>query len=160
MTSSAAKPSGFDPRAVPESNSTSYPAPYAERARQRWFRRLGDHAGLSHFGVNLVRVEPGGRSSERHWHREQDEFVYVLEGEAVLVTDAGEELLGPGMCAGFPAGKANGHHFLNRGDRDLVFLVVGDRTPSEEANYPDIDMHGRTGPDGRMRFTRKDGSAF
>lgn len=154
------KPSGFDPHSVPESNSTSYPMPYAELARKRWFRRLGDHAGLSHFGINLCRIEPGGQSSERHWHQEQDEFVYVLEGEAVLVTDASEEILGPGMCAGFPAGAPNGHHFQNRSDRDLVFLVVGDRTPSEVATYPDIDMHGRTGPDGRMRFTRKDGSSF
>lgn len=154
------EPSGFDPLSVPESNASGYPSPYREAAAKRWNRRLGDHAGLTHFGVNLTRIEPGGQSSQRHWHREQDEFVHVLEGEAVLVTDAGEEVLRAGMCAGFPAGRANGHQFLNRSDRDVLLLVVGDRTPTEEANYPDIDMHGVAGPDGRMRFTRKDGSPF
>lgn len=153
-------PSGFDPLSLPESNATSYPEPYRAANQMRWNRRLGDHAGLTHFGVNLTRIVPGGQSSHRHWHLRQDELVYVLEGEAVLVTDAGEETLRAGMCAGFPAGARNGHHFLNRSDRDVLLLVIGDRTPDDEVGYPDIDMAGRAGPDGRYRFTRKDGTPF
>src|SRR5215469_3720961 len=120
------KPKAFDPLALPESNATSYPEPYRAENQRRWNRRLGDHAGLKNFGVNLTRIVPGGQSSSRHWHSRQDEFVYVLSGEVVLETDGGEEILRPGMCAG----------------------------------YPDIDMHGRMGPDGRYRFTRKDGRDF
>jgi uncharacterized cupin superfamily protein len=155
MTSKA-----FDPLSLPESNATSYPEPYRAANQQRWNRRLGDHAGLKNFGVNFTRIVPGGQSSSRHWHARQDEFVYVLAGEVILHTDAGEETLRPGMCAGFPAGSRNGHRFLNRSTADALLLVVGDRTPEDEIGYPDIDMHGRLGPDGRFRFTRKDGSAF
>jgi uncharacterized cupin superfamily protein len=157
---SMTKPSGFDPLSLPESNATRYPEPYRSTAKKRWNRRLGDHSGLKNFGVNITRIEPGGQSSQRHWHLLEDEFVYVLEGEAVLVTDAGEEVLAAGMCAGFPAGAENGHHFLNRSDRDVLLLVVGDRKPGEEAFYPDIDMHGGDGPDGRFIFTRKDGTPY
>lgn len=153
-------PSGFDPLSLPESNATSYPEPYRAENQKRWNRRLGNHAGLTNFGVNLTRIVPGGQSSHRHWHLRQDEFVYVLEGETVLVTDAGEETLAAGMCAGFPAGARNGHHFLNRSDRDVLLLVVGDRTPGDEGGYPDIDMVARAGPDGRYVFTRRDGSPF
>lgn len=154
------KPSGFDPLSLPESNSTGYPEPYRAAALKRWNRRLGDHAGLRNFGVNLTRLEPGGQSSHRHWHKRQDEFIYVLEGETVLVTDAGEEVLKPGMCAGFPAGSKNGHHFLNRTQRDVLLLVVGDRTPNEEAGYPDIDLHGVTDAAGKFRFLHKDGTPY
>ena len=154
------KPSGFDPLSLPESNASSYPEPYRGANLQRWNRRAGDHAGLTHFGVNLTRIVPGGQSSHRHWHKMQDEFVYVLEGGAVLVTEAGEEVLKAGMCAGFPAGSPNGHQFLNRSTSDALLLVVGDRTATEEVVYPDIDMHGRTDADGRLRFTRKDGTDF
>ncbi|BBK32865.1 putative cupin superfamily protein [Stella humosa] len=152
--------SGFDPKSLPESNSTSYPAPYRDGNMQRWYTRVGDHAGLTAFGVNLTRIVPGGQSSHRHWHTRQDEFVHVLEGEAVLVTDAGEEVLTAGMCAGFPAGTGNGHHFLNRSDADVLLLVVGDRTPDEEVGYPDIDMHGKTDAAGRFRYYRKDGTPY
>ncbi len=154
------KPKGFDPLGVPESNATSYPEPYRAENQRRWNRRLGDHAGLANFGVNLTRIVPGGQSSCRHWHSRQDEFVYVLVGEVVLETDAGEEVLRPGMCAGFPAGTPDGHRFLNRSSADALLLVVGDRTSGDEVGYPDIDMHGRLGPDGRYRYTRKDGTAL
>lgn len=154
------KPSGFDPKSLPESNSTSYPEPFRAGNTRRWYRRLAAHAGITHYGVNLVRIEPGGMSSQRHWHMKEDEFVYVLDGETVLVTDAGEQVLTPGMCAGFPAGVRNGHHFLNRTSRDVLLLVVGDNAPDEEVGYPDIDMHGSTGADGRFRFTRKDGTPY
>jgi uncharacterized cupin superfamily protein len=154
------KPKGFDPLSLAESNATGYPEPYRAANQKRWNRRLGDRAGLTNFGVNLTRIVPGGQSSSRHWHSRQDEFVYVLSGEVVLETDAGDEVLLPGMCAGFPAGVADGHRFVNRGDADVLLLVIGDRTSGDEAFYPDIDLHGRMDPDGRYRFTRKDGSAF
>ena len=152
------KPKGFDPLSLPESNATSYPEPYRTQNQRRWNRRLGDHAGLRNFGVNLTRIAPGGQSSCRHWHSHQDEFVYVLSGAVVLETDAGEETLAAGTCAGFPAGQRDGHRFLNRSETDAVLLVIGDRTAADEVGYPDIDMHARLGPDGRYRFTRKDGS--
>jgi len=154
------KPSGFDPKSLPESNSTSYPEPFRDGGSNRWYRRVGDHAGLKNFGVNLTRIVPGGMSSQRHWHTKEDEFVYVLEGEVVLVTDAGEEILKPGMCAGFPAGAANGHHFRNRTSKDVLLLVVGDRVHSDECHYPDIDLYIGPGADGKHRFTRKDGTPY
>ena len=153
-------PKVFDPLELPESNATSYPEPHRADNQRRWNRRLGDHAGLKNFGVNFTRIVPGGQSSSRHWHSRQDEFVYVLEGEVVLETDAGEENLRSGMCAGFPAGTRDGHRFLNRSSTDVLLLVVGDRTPGDEAGYPDIDMHAVMGPDGRYRFARKDGTGF
>lgn len=152
------KPKGFDPLSLPESNATSYPEPYRAENMRRWNRRLGDHAGITNFGLNLTRIVPGGQSSSRHWHSRQDEFIYVLSGEVVLETDAGEEVLCAGQCAGFPAGERDGHRFLNRSSADALLLVVGDRTSGDEVGYPDIDMHGRLGADGRYRFTRKDGT--
>lgn len=152
------KSASFDPLALPESNATSYPKPYRAENQSRWNRRLGNHAGLTNFGVNMTRIAPGGQSSARHWHTRQDEFVYVISGEVILETGAGKELLRAGSCAGFPAGVRNGHRFLNRSDTDVLLLVVGDRTPGDEVGYSDIDMHGRLGPDGRYNFERKDGS--
>ncbi len=151
---------GFDPLAVPESNATGYPEPYRAANQQRWNRRLAAHAGLGNFGVNLTRIVPGGQSSHRHAHSRQDEFVYVLEGEVVLETDAGIETLRAGMCAGFPCGTGNAHRFVNRSSEDVVLLVVGDRTAGDEVAYPEIDMHARMAPDGTYRFTRKDGSRY
>jgi uncharacterized cupin superfamily protein len=152
--------SGFDPLALPESNATSYPEPFRIDNQQRWSRRLGAHAHLRNFGVNLTRVVPGGQSSHRHAHSRQDEFVYVLQGEVELETDAGVEVLRTGMCAGFPAGTGNAHRFVNRGGADVLLLVVGDRTGGDEVSYPDIDMHARMGPDGKYVFARKDGTAY
>ncbi len=151
---------GFDPLGVTESNATSYPEPHREANQHRWNRRLGDHAGLTNFGVNITRIVPGGQSSCRHWHSRQDEFVYVLAGEAILETDAGEEVLRAGMCAGFPAGARDGHRFVNRTDADVLLLVVGDRTAGDEVGYSDVDMQARLEADGRYHFTRKDGSSF
>jgi uncharacterized cupin superfamily protein len=145
---------------VPESNATSYPEPFRENQRKRYNRRLGDHAGLKNYGVNLTRVAPGGQSSARHAHSRQDEFAYVLEGELVLVTDAGRETVGPGTCVGFPAGTGDGHHFLNLTDKDAVFLVVGDRTDGDEVAYPDIDLELKPGPDGTRAFYHKDGTPY
>jgi len=152
--------SAFDPLTLPESNATSYPEPYRAANQQRWNRRLGDHAKLTNYGVNLTRIVPGGQSSHRHAHSRQDEFIYVLQGEVELETNAGIEVLRPGMCAGFPAGGDNAHRFVNRSAEDALLLVVGDRTAGDEVSYPDIDMHGRMGPDGRYRFTHKDGTPY
>jgi len=135
--------------------ATGYPTPYRERVAGRSKARLGDAFGLKNFGVNLTRLEPGAESALRHWHTRQDEFVYVLEGELVLVTDAGETVLRPGMCAGFPGGKPDGHHLVNRGERTAVYLEVGDRTPGDEAFYPDADLVHRDG-----RFFRRDGTPW
>jgi len=134
---------------------SSYPAPFDAQCAKRLRRRLGDAAGLGDFGVNLLRLPPGSWSSQRHWHRLEDEFVYVLEGEVTLVTDAGEELLRPGDCAGFKAGVPDGHHLQNRAARDAVVLEVGSRKAEDSGEYPDIDL--RFGPGG---FTHRDGKPY
>src|ERR1043165_7260763 len=136
----------FRPTDLPENNSSGYPAPFREGQRKRWFRRLGGHGCLKNFGVNLIRVATGGQSSARHAHSKQDEFVYILEGEFVLVTDAGRTTVGPGSCIAFPAGTGDGHHFLNETGRDAAFLVVGDRTAGDDVIYPDIDLELKAGP--------------
>jgi uncharacterized cupin superfamily protein len=150
----------FDPADVPESNATGYPAPYRQDNLSRYNRRLGQHAGLTNFGVNITRIVPGGQSSHRHAHSKQEEFVYVLEGEVILQTDGGEQTLGPGTCAGFPAGTGEAHRFVNRSDRDVLLLVAGDRSAGDEVTYPDIDMLGRVQEDGKFRFFHKDGTPY
>jgi uncharacterized cupin superfamily protein len=149
----------IDAKAVPEQSGSSYPAPYRQAVMGRAHRRLGDAFGLKNFGVNLTRLAPGAWSSQRHWHTTEDEFVYVVEGEVVLKTDAGEQALRPGMCVGFPAGRQDGHHFINRTDRDVLFLVVGDRRDDDECDYPDIDLAQRI-IDGEHRFVRKNGAPY
>jgi uncharacterized cupin superfamily protein len=120
---------------------SSYPPPYDQPCKERKRWRLGDAAGLTQFGVNLVRMPPGTWSSQRHWHTAEDEFVWVLEGEVVLVTDEGEQVLRAGECAGFAAGIPNGHHLQNRSARDALLLEVGSRCPAADGcDYPDIDM--------------------
>jgi uncharacterized cupin superfamily protein len=149
----------LDPATVPARRGSDYPPPFDRLVATRERRRLGDALGLRNFGVNLLRLPPGCASSQRHWHTRQDEFVYVLDGEAVLVTDGGEQTLRAGMAAGFPAGTGDGHHLVNRSDRDAVLLEVGDRTEGDEVDYSDIDMMIRW-VDGEERFLRKDGTAY
>jgi uncharacterized cupin superfamily protein len=153
------KAPAFDPKDLPEQSSTGYPEPYKSRVAGRHRRRLGDTAGLKNFGVNLTRLDPGAESSMRHWHAKQDEFIYVLEGEVTLVTDAGRQKLSPGMAAGFPAGKTDGHQLVNETDRPVLYLEIGDRTPEDGATYSDVDMAARM-VDGKWVFTHKDGSPF
>jgi uncharacterized cupin superfamily protein len=119
---------------------TDYPPPHDAPCRERRRRRLGDLFGLSQFGINQLELPPGAWSSHRHWHERQDELVYVLEGEATLVTDQGETTLGAGMVAGFPAGTGNGHHIVNRSGSVVRLLEIGTRTREETAHYSDIDM--------------------
>jgi uncharacterized cupin superfamily protein len=148
----------IDIETAPLRAGTSYPAPFDAPCRDRARRQLGDAAGLTQFGVNLLRLPPGQWSSQRHWHSAEDEFVYVVEGEGVLVTDQGEEVLRPGDCAAFPAGVANGHHIQNRSDRELVLLEVGSRRPADDGcTYPDIDL---LAPPGSRGYTRRDGAPY
>ncbi len=134
------RPPALDPAAVPELRGSSYPESFASRMGDRAKRRLGDACELTKFGVNLVALGPGGQSALRHWHTLEDEFVYVLEGEVVLVTNDGEQVLSAGMCAGYPAGKRDGHHFMNRSDRPARYLEIGNRIEGDNAFYPDDDL--------------------
>lgn len=137
---------------------TLYPPPFDEPCRARQRTRLADAAGLTQYGVNLVRLKPGAWSSQRHWHTEQDEFIYVLSGELTLVTDAGAETLRAGDCAGFKAGDGDGHHLQNRSNRDAVVLEIGARRPEENGvSFPDIDMEGPCQIDG---FVHRDGTPY
>jgi len=148
----------IDIPAEPTRAGAGYPAPFDApcAGRRRW--ALGDMAGLSQFGVNLLRIGPGVWSSQRHWHTAEDEFVYVVEGEVVLVTDAGEQVLRVGDCAGFPAGAPDGHHLQNRTDREAVLLEMGSRRPESDAcHYPDIDLFA---PAEDPRYFHKDGTAY
>jgi uncharacterized cupin superfamily protein len=123
-------------------------------------RALGDALGLTKIGVNHTTLMPGRQSALRHWHSAEDELIYVLSGEVVLVTDAGEQLLGPGMCAGFPAGSPDGHCLHNRSGAPAVYLEISNRAPDDRAVYPDDDLTYRKGEDGRPVFARKDGSTY
>jgi len=134
------KPPAFDPEAVAEIRGCGYPEPFRTRMGDRVKRRLGDACGLTRFGVNLVTLGPGGQSALRHWHTLEDEFVYVVSGKLVLVTDAGEQTLTAGMCAGYPAGRRDAHHFVNRGSAPAKYLEIGNRDPGDNAFYPDDDL--------------------
>jgi uncharacterized cupin superfamily protein len=143
----------IDTGAAPCRKGCDYPPPFDGPCRERVRHALGDAAGLTQFGVNLQRLPPGTWSSQRHWHTAEDEFVWVLEGEVVLVTDTGEELLTKGDCAGFKAGAADGHHIQNRSNKDAVLLEIGSRRPDDDiVEYPDIDLHWSDATD----YTRKD----
>jgi uncharacterized cupin superfamily protein len=142
---------------------TSPPFPaamVAKVAAGRDKRPLGDLFGLANFGVNLTRLAPGAYSALRHAHAKQDEFVYVIEGEATLITDTGETVLRQGMCAGFKAGTGDAHHLVNRGRKDVVFLEVGDRSAGDAVSYPDDDVVGFFAPDGKWKYTKKDGTPY
>ena len=143
----------------PRSNRTFYPEPFASMMHGREKRQLGEAFGLSNFGVNLTRLEPGARSALRHTHSRQDELIYILEGNPTLYTDEGASQLTPGACAGFKAGSGNGHHLINESDADVLYLEVGDRTSKDRADYPDDDLKAEL-VDGCWSFTHKDGSPY
>jgi uncharacterized cupin superfamily protein len=144
---------------VPVKTGSIYPEPYAAQMQGRSSLRLGQAGGLTQFGVNLVILAPGARSSLRHWHRHEDEFVMVTQGECVLVQDAGETLMQAGDCAAFPAGDPDGHCLVNRSKAEARFLVVGTRAPSEVVTYSDVDMMVVM-EGGDARFTYKDGTPW
>ncbi len=135
---------------------TLYPPPFDQPCRARERTRLGDAAGLTQYGVNLLRLPPGTWSSQRNWHAKEDEFVYVLSGDVVLVTNAGEELLRAGDCTGFKAGDPDGHCLQNRGKVDAVVLEIGSRIPGEASTYSDIDMKTEPG----VGYVHKDGTPY
>ena len=135
---------------------TSYPAPLAGQLAGRFYRRLGEASGLEDIGVSHVILQPGAWSSQRHWHEGIDEFVVMLEGEAVLVENEGETILRAGDCASFPKDVANGHHLINRSDRPCTFLAIDSRAGEGDCHYPDADLHYSQAAG---HYTRKDGSA-
>jgi len=148
----------IDITALPVTVGSGYPAPFDLPCAARGRQRLGEAAGLTDFGVNLLRLPPGVWSSQRHWHSAEDEFVYVLDGEVVLVTETGEEVLRPGDCAGFKAGVHDGHHLQNRSTRDAVVLEVGSRKHAEDAGeYPDVDLRFLAGGAG---YVHRDGRPY
>lgn len=147
----------IDKSAIVPNTGTRYPPPHDAPCRGRHWLRLGDAAGLTQFGVSQYRLAPGVWSSQRHWHSHEDEFVYVLSGELVLVTDSGEETLRAGDCAGFRGGVRDGHCLQNRSSADAEFLVVGSRIDEDHGEYSDIDMVFLAGDGG---YRRKDGSRF
>lgn len=138
---------------------SNYPEPFFSRMGKREKRVLGDLFGLKNFGVNLTTLHPGGESALLHSHSKKDEFIYILQGEAVLVTDEGEVALKAGMCAGFPAAGI-AHQLVNRSTGDVTYLEIGDRTAGDEGSYPNDDLAAALGPDGKWLFTHKDGSAY
>jgi len=142
---------------VPERRGVGYPPPFDTLSAERIRQRLGNAGGLADFGINLMRLPPGNWSSQRHWHSHEDEFVFVLEGELVLVEDGGETVLRTGDCAAFPKGTGNGHHMINRSDAVAAYLEIGSRHPDDVTTCSDIDMMS-TNADGR--FVHKDGAPY
>ena len=149
----------LDPSMLPERRGSGYPEPFRTAVADRAKRALGDPFELTHFGVNLVHLPPGCWSSQRHWHSHEDEFVMIVEGELVLVTDAGEQPMRPGMVAGFPAGRADGHHLINRSDQPATYLEIGSRSDVDEVVYSDIDMELRL-RGGDHVFVRRGGEPY
>ncbi len=145
----------LDPMTVDAGLTTIYPEEFKAMCIGREKRKIGDVLGLNNFGVNLVTLKPGAASAQRHWHSHSDEFVYILEGEVTLITDAGEQVLGAGMVAGFPANDADGHHLVNKTESDVLYLEIGDRPPKDDVDYPDIDMLLRDG-----KLVHKDGTPY
>ena len=147
---------------APAGSGSRYPAPFDTPCKTRSWHRLGDAVGLSQFGANLVRLPPGAWSSQRHWHAVEDEFVWVVEGEVILVTNSGDEPMRAGECAGFKGGDRDGHCFQNRSKADAVLLVIGSRDDDDSGDYPDIDMtFGKGRYSGApVIFRRKDGTPY
>lgn len=144
---------------IPIDTATGYPPPFNKAVEGRGRKRLGRAAGLTQFGVNLCTLKPGAASTHRHWHENEDEFVYVLSGEVVLREDDGDTVLKSGDAAAWKAGVANGHCLVNRSDRDALFIEVGTRAPNERAHYSDIDMQVERDDKG-IRYTKKNGEPY
>ena len=148
----------LDPNTIDVRIGATYPAEFAASTAERAKRSLTSALGLTQSGVNVTELPPGAASALKHWHSHEDEFVYVLAGEVVLVTDEDEQVLGPGMCAGFPGGVEKGHFIVNRSAASATILEVGSRNDRDEGNYPDDDLHCVAGRYQKPRFTRKDGT--
>jgi uncharacterized cupin superfamily protein len=140
--------------------ASSYPEPFASRMAGRDKRPLGDLFGLSNFGVNHTTLHPGAESALRHAHARQDEFVFILSGNPTLITNQGETLLNPGMCAGFKAGSGDAHQLVNRGNEIVQYLEIGDRSAGDAVNYPDDDLQAVLDENGQWRFAHKNGTPY
>jgi uncharacterized cupin superfamily protein len=130
----------IDISSIPVQQIASYPTRFAEIIAGREKQKLGEAVGLTQFGVNMTRIKPGSASSLRHWHEQEDEFIYMLEGELVLAENDGDTVLKAGDAAGFKAGSAIGHCLVNRGICDAVYLEIGTRAAVERVHYCDVDM--------------------
>lgn len=148
------------PNSVAPRTGSAYPEPFRSRVLPREKRGLGDALGLTKIGINLTTLPPGKESSMRHFHTLEDEFVFVLEGEVILRTDEGEQLLRAGECAGFPAGTPNAHQLINRSAAPARYLEASNRDPADTANYPEVDLAYSRDSEGRHVFARKDGSRY
>jgi uncharacterized cupin superfamily protein len=153
------EPPAVPAMSLPGVKRSLYPEPFRSRMGDRVKRRLGEAFGLTHYGVNLVHLGPGAQSALRHWHTHEDELVYILSGELVLITDAGEQVVTAGMCVGFPAGAPNAHHLVNRSDQPASYLEIGDRVPGDMAHYPDDDLLWLDTPGGHVAG-HKDGTPY
>lgn len=145
--------------ALPRTRPSNYPEPFASRMSGREKRPLGDLFDLTNFGVNLTTLLPGGESALRHSHSRQDEFIYILQGTPILITDEGKTQLSPGMCAGFKAGTGNAHKLINQTDTMVTYLEVGDRTVGDAVTYPDDDLQAIF-LEGKWQFVHKDGTPY
>jgi uncharacterized cupin superfamily protein len=158
---SALKSPALDPMTMESVARTNYPAAFHHLVAGRSRRRIGDALGLTNFGVNLTTLLPGAHSAIRHWHEAQDEFIYVVSGTLTLVTNVGEQKLTPGMCAGFPKGKEDGHKLVNKSDAPAMYLEVGDRAMPDMGHYPDDDLAIKRGDKpGQFSYVHKDGTPY
>lgn len=148
------KKPALEPLEIPAQTRTMYPPPYDAVVRGRSKRRLGPALGLTDLGVNLTTLMPGAASAMRHYHSNNDEFVYIVDGEATLVTNAGEQLLSTGMCAGFPKGKKDGHQLVNKGDRPVIYLEAGTNLSPDLIVYPDTKLFLYEDDKGRAEFSK------
>ena len=144
---------------IPAQQIASYPKEFASVISGREKQRIGDAVALTQFGVNITRIKAGSASALRHWHEQEDEFIYVIEGEITLIEDGGATVLRPGDAAGFKAGVANGHHLVNKSARDALYLEVGTRAKHERAHYPDVDLVGEKDEHG-FRFSHRSGEPY
>jgi uncharacterized cupin superfamily protein len=150
----------LDPATVAVRSSSGYPEPFKSQVLPREKRALGDALGLTKIGVNLSTLLPGKKSSMRHYHTREDEMIFMVEGEVILITDEGEQVLKAGQCAGFPAGSTNGHHLINRSANPARYLEISNRDPQDSASYSDDDLAYRKAPDGSAIFSHKDGTPY
>lgn len=150
----------LDPLTLQARSAAGYPEPFRSRVLPREKRALGHATGLTKIGVNLTTLPPGKESSMRHYHTREDEFVYVIEGEVILITDEGEQPLAAGACAGFPAGSRNGHQLVNRSNGPARYLEISNRDEKDRAEYTDVDLALQIDADGKLTFTHKDGKPY
>jgi uncharacterized cupin superfamily protein len=142
------------------SRKTIYPAPLSAQVEGRMKHRLGDHFGLTNFGINLTELEPGAVSALFHYHTKQDEFIFVVSGNPTLVLGDKEFALKAGDCCGFKAGTGVGHQLINRSNEKVLYLEIGARAAGDYAEYPRDDLKFTQLETGAWILTRKDGTPY